>query len=454
MSGAATVSDEPRPRPRSIRGLIGEAGQLALAAIVASAAVLLRDIGISRTLGRSAEADVLLAALMVATTVAQLVPGTFQTSVFAIAIETKLTRGAAAMHGLLGAISLRFVVLTGLLVLPLLVLGHPIARVITSVDATDELAVVLAILAGFAAAQALTDLAKSILGLERHYVAYAAVGGCGNLVLAALIVVRAPTTAREAALLACAAFAVALVVAWTVCLSMGLVRFVGAELPAGARRRIYAQAPASLGAGVLTIGMSVVDQIFTLSLGAGSYATLAFAQRWPLVATQLPALALGTVLLRSLAEDAVRLDPVALRARVRRLAALGLGLGLAACVGGLLLGPTIVRATLRGGELSAADADAVISVQNVLFLQAPFYVAGIVYLRVLNALQRNGVGFVIGAGALLLNASLDWALTRQAHLGVHGIALATVLVYVGSGTALAVAGELVLRGREAPSPRG
>jgi putative peptidoglycan lipid II flippase len=440
-----------RARTRFLRGLIGEAGFVGVAAIVASAAVLLRDIAISKSLGRTHQTDVLLAGLMVATTIAQLVPGTFQTSVFSAAVAAKLHRGADAMYGLLGAVSLRFAVLTVVLVAPLVVLADPIARMIASAGGAADLAEVLVILSGFAAALALTELAKSILGLERHYVVYAVVGGFGNLLLVGLIVVRDPVTARGAALLVCGAFAAAVVVAWAVCLAMGLVRF-DVPLAADDRRRIYAQAPPSLGAGLITVGMSVIDQVFTMSLGQGSYATLSFAQRWPLFATQLPALALGTVLLRTMAEDAVRLAPAALRARVRHVALLGAGLGLAACLGGLLVGPFVIRATLEGGQFTAADADAVISVQNLLFLQAPFYMAGIVYLRVLNAFQRNGINFVIGLASLALNAILDWAFTRHWHLGVHGIALSTVLVYLWSGTSLVVAGEYVLRHRDARAP--
>lgn len=436
---------------RSLQGLFGEAGFVAIAAIAASGAVLLRDIAISKALGRTGESDVLLAGLVVATTLAQLVPGTFQTSVFSLAVSAKLQRGAPAMHGLLGAVSLRFAALAAVLALPLLVLAGPIARAIATQVGAASLAEVLTILSGFAGALAITELAKSILGLERRYVAYAVVGAIGNLLVAVLVLGRAPTTARAAAVLVAGSFAFAALVAWGVCLALGLVRF-GVPLAADERRRIYSQAPPALGAGLLTVGMSVVDQVFALALGEGGYATLAYAQRWPNVATQLPALALGTVLLRTMAEDAVKLEPAALRSRVRHVAAVGAALGAVVTVGGLVVGPWIVRVTLEGGQFTDADADAVIAVQNLLFLQAPIYMAGIVYLRVLNALGRNGLNFVIGLGSLALNALFDWAFTRHWHLGVRGVALSTVLVYVWSATSLVVVGEYVLRRRDPRRP--
>jgi len=442
---------ELRARLRSLLGLLGEAGYVALAAVVASAAVLLRDIAFSRTLGRTVENDVLLAGLMVATTVAQLVPSTFSTSVFSVAVAAKLQRGPAAMHQLLGAVSVRFAALALVLALPLLVLAGPIARAIATEVGADQLAAVLMVLSGFAAAMGLTELAKSILGLERRYVAYAVVGGFGNLLVVALVLARGPTHAREAAILVCTGFAASVALSWAVCLSMGLVRF-GVPLAPADRKRIYTQAPLAFGAGLLTVGMSVVDQIFSLSLGKGTYATLAFAQRWPNFTTQLPALALGTVLLRTMAEDTVRLDPAALRSRVRHVALLGAGIGGLACVGGLVIGPMIIRATLVGGQFTDADADAVIAVQRLLFLQAPIYMAGIVYLRVLNALGRNGINFAIGLGSLVINAALDWAFTRYWHLGVRGVALSTVMVYVWSASALVIGGEYVLRRRDPRPP--
>ena len=426
---------------------------MAAASVIASAAVLLRDMSISKTLGRTQETDTLLAGMVVATTLAQLVPSTFQASAFAVAVETKLRRGPRAMQELLGATSARFVLLALALAVPLVVLAHPIASVIARSANVDALAAVFPLLAVFATALALTELGKSVLILDKRYVTYAIIGGFGNLLLGGLIVLRAPATARSAAILADVAFVVALAVTWTYLLSRGLVRMRSEERHDTELRRIYRQAPPTLGAGILTIGMSVVDQIFTISLGAGSYATLQFAQRWPLFATQLPALALGQVLLRSLAEDAVRLDARGLRSHVRHTAAAGFGLGLLAALGGLVIGPFIVRATLQGGQFTAADADAVISVQNLLFLQAPFYIGGIVYLRVLNALRLNVLGFVIGGVMLGLNALFDWLFTRPVTYGVHGIALATVLVYVFSGLCLVVVGELVLRGRIADERR-
>lgn len=445
------MAGDLRARIRSPLALLGEAGFVAVASLIASTTALLRDVSISKTLGRSQETDTLLAGLVVASTLAQLVPATFQASVFAVAVEAKLTRGSRAMAELLGAISLRFVALTALLVAPMVVFNHGLAAVIARTSGTDALAAVFPLLAGFAAAMALTELGKSVLVLEKRYYSYAVVGGLGNLLLAGLILLQRPETARSAAILAGLAFTTAMVVTWAFDLGQGLVRFGTASVNARDLRRIYAQAPPILGAGVLTIGMSVVDQVFTMSLGAGSYATLSFAQRWPLFVSNIPAVALGTVLLRTIAEDAVRLEPMALRHRIRQTFAVGFGLGLLATLGGLLFGPMVVRATLQGGSFTAADAAEVISVQNLLFWQAPFIVGGIVYLRVLNAFGLSRVGFIVGGFSLALNATLDWAFTRYWHLGVHGIALASVVVYALSGISLVIVGELVLR---RPQPRG
>ena len=131
--------------------------------------------------------------------------------------------------------------------------------------------------------------------VEKRYVAFAITGGLGNLFFGSLILLHAPTSSDEAARLAGVAFVGAAILSWTAVLSLRLVRFGGPARDRAQLRRISSQALPSLGAGMLTVGMSVVDQIYTMPLGEGSYATLTFAQRWPMFATQLPALALGTV---------------------------------------------------------------------------------------------------------------------------------------------------------------
>ncbi len=423
-------------------GTLGEAGFVAAAAVLASAAVLLRDVGISKVLGRTGEADALLAGLVVATTIAQLVPATFQTSVVPVAVEAKIRRGADVMQGLLGAISMRFALLAAGLASFLFVGRRPIADLIAP-GSGGALATVLGTLSFFVVGVSLTELARSVLSLNRRYLSYALVGCIGNAILFVLITVRRPDNARHTAALASVAFLVAIPVAWTVCLKSGLVRF-GSPLLLSDQHRIYRQAPPSLLAGILTIAMSIVDQIFTISLGSGSYATLAFAQRWPLFAAQLPAFAFGMVMLRTMSEDAVQLDSGALREKVRRSAIFAFGFGVLTTVGGFVVGPLLVRLTLRGGEFSGADAAAVVSVQQVLFLLAPFYMAGIVYLRLLNVLRKNGFVPVLGALSLALNVFLDWAFTRHWNLGVRGIALATVLVYVWSSVSLITIGEFLM----------
>jgi peptidoglycan biosynthesis protein MviN/MurJ (putative lipid II flippase) len=421
----------------------GDAGYVAGGALLASATVLLRDVGISKMLGRTAESDALLAGLLLATTVAQLVPGTFQTSVFPVVVAAKLEHGVDATRRLLGAITLRFLPLTAGLAVVLLLGRRPIANAIAT-NSGAALADVLGVLGFFVIGLALTELARSLLSLERHFISYALLGSTGNLILLILIWGRRPTDSRETAVLASVAFLAAIPVAWTVCISLGLVRF-GNSLAKGTKSQIYRQARPGLAAGLLTIGMSVVDQKFTISLGSGNYSAFALGQRWPLFAAQLPAFALGLVLLRTMSEDAVRLDTEEWRQKIRQSAKLAFAFGMLTSLFGLIIGPLLIRVTLRGGEFSAADAAAVIGVQRVLFLFAPFYITGIVYLRLLNVLRRNGLVLLLGAFSLTLNAFLDWVFTRHWHLGVRGVALATVLVYIFSSSCLVVTGELLLR---------
>lgn len=86
-----------------------------------------------------------------------------------------------------------------------------------------------------------------------------------------------------------------------------------------------------------------------------------------------------------------------------------------------------VRVLFERGAFTAADTAAVTSVQRVLALQVPWYIANIVAVRLVSSLQMNHV--------LLWVAALDVVLTVVSNLalaplfGLEGVALSSAIVY-------------------------
>jgi hypothetical protein len=151
---------------------------LALAAIVASAAVLLREMAISRTLGRIGGGRRRCSPRSWSRPpLAQLVPEHLpdarrsrSRSSTKLDPRRRARCTACSARSACGSWSS-----PAWLMLPLLVLGHPIARADRHVGRRDRRARGRCSRSSPASPppMALTDLAKSILGLERHYVAYA-----------------------------------------------------------------------------------------------------------------------------------------------------------------------------------------------------------------------------------------------------------------------------------------
>jgi putative peptidoglycan lipid II flippase len=82
------------------------------------------------------------------------------------------------------------------------------------------------------------------------------------------------------------------------------------------------------------------------------------------------------------------------------------------------------------GAFTASDTVQVASVQSMYLLQMPFYVLGILFVRLTSALKANHILMWGSVISFLLNISLDYLLMKL--FGVSGIALSTTIVYAAS----------------------
>jgi putative peptidoglycan lipid II flippase len=94
----------------------------------------------------------------------------------------------------------------------------------------------------------------------------------------------------------------------------------------------------------------------------------------------------------------------------------------------------LVAAVYERGSFTAADTAVVAEVQAFLALQIPFYIAGMVLVRLVTALGSTRALTWISLVNTLLNVGLNLVLIR--YMGLPGIALATSLMYLASFTML------------------
>jgi putative peptidoglycan lipid II flippase len=90
----------------------------------------------------------------------------------------------------------------------------------------------------------------------------------------------------------------------------------------------------------------------------------------------------------------------------------------------------IVRLLYERGAFSSGDTQVVAQVQSLFVLQIPFYIGGILLVRVISSLKANQVLVWASGLNLIIKIVLNYLFIPW--LGVAGIALSTSLMYLGS----------------------
>lgn len=90
----------------------------------------------------------------------------------------------------------------------------------------------------------------------------------------------------------------------------------------------------------------------------------------------------------------------------------------------------IVRLIYERGAFSAEDTHLVAQVQALFVLQIPFYIGGILMVRIISSLQANQVLMWASGLNLIIKIILNYLFIQW--MGVAGIALSTSLMYLGT----------------------
>ncbi len=194
-----------------------------------------------------------------------------------------------------------------------------------------------------------------------------------------------------------------------------------------ATRRIMTQYfPIMLGA--LTGGTALmIDQGMAALLGPGSVATLSYGGKLIALLLAFTARPLSAAILPFLADLAAADDGHRLRQTFYGWLGVIVTASLPVVAVLWLFSEPIVRLMFERGAFTAEDTALVALIQGLYALQIPFYLAGALGSRVLNALSLNRVTAVIGILNCITNLVFDYVFMMW--LGLPGIALATSAVY-------------------------
>jgi putative peptidoglycan lipid II flippase len=200
-------------------------------------------------------------------------------------------------------------------------------------------------------------------------------------------------------------------------------------------------------AGALLMSMTgVVDQGMAAMLDPGSVAALSYGTKIVTFVTGLGMMAIGTAVLPHFSQMTGAKDWQAIRHTVRTYSRLILLLCVPVTLLIVLLAEPLISVLFERGAFLRSDVRLVARILAFASLQIPFYLLGILFVRLISSLRKNTLLLWGAAISLPLDVVLNLAFMRW--MGVAGIALSTSIVMMVSCGYLYLSAAYALRKAE------
>lgn len=412
------------------RQIFGAAVIVALLTALVKAVTVGRELIVAWRFGTSDALDAFLIALLVPSFVINVVAGSFNAAFIPTFIKVREQEGDASAQRLFSSVMLWSIVLLGATTL-LMMLGAPLYLPLTASGfSREKLELTIR----------LQYLIAPVVLIGGIVIIWGAVLNAGRrFALAALSPVLAPLMG-VIFLLVFKSWGIYALAAGLLCGAALELIVLGAALKRqGARlrpawhewdahlRQVARQYGPMIAGAFLMIGTNLVDQSMAAMLAPGSVAALNYGGRVIALPIGLAATALGTAVTPYFSTMVAQRDWDALRHTLRRYLWLNFVVSVPLTVLLYMFSEPLVRFLFQRGSFTAADTYTVARVQAFYALQLPFYIAGILGVRLMSSLLMNNIIFRIAAFNLLADIILNAILFR--YMGVAGIALATSIVY-------------------------
>jgi len=180
----------------------------------------------------------------------------------------------------------------------------------------------------------------------------------------------------------------------------------------------------------LMCSTGLVDQSMAAMLPSGSVASLNYGNRIISLPITITSTALSTAVIPYFSKMVAREDWTTLRHTLKQY--LGLIFAVSIPLTGLIIlfSEPIVQILLQRGSFTANDTHLVAQIQACYAFQIPFYISGMLVVRLISAMRNNQILMWGSAGNLIVNIGLNYLFMQW--LGVPGIALSTSGVYLFS----------------------
>ncbi|MFQ5638472.1 MAG: murein biosynthesis integral membrane protein MurJ [bacterium] len=193
-------------------------------------------------------------------------------------------------------------------------------------------------------------------------------------------------------------------------------------------RRIVRQYIAMILGSLFMGSTTFVDQAMAAMIGPGSVAALGYGNKGTLFIVGVSSIGLSTVILPHFSKQVAMTDWKAVRQTMLGYSRLIFIVSVPFTLGLIYFSEPIIRLVFERGAFTNTDTQLVGQIQAFYFPQIPFYILGILGVRLLSALGKNQILMIIGAVNLVANVIGNYVFMQ--YWGLAGIALSTSIVYV------------------------
>ncbi|WP_246073261.1 murein biosynthesis integral membrane protein MurJ [Formosa sediminum] len=187
------------------------------------------------------------------------------------------------------------------------------------------------------------------------------------------------------------------------------------------------QLPPKISSSFLSAMNNFIDQFFAGSLVVGSIAALNYGNRVPAFGVTIVIMALGSVLLPHFSR-LVNEDLKSAYLYLFRILKLVLTIGIIGVIIAVLFSDWIVEVWLESDNFTHQDTLKVSAIQQILFINVPFYLCTLIIVKFLTSINKNRFMAWISFINLLINITLNFILIK--YYGVYGLAFSTSFVLI------------------------
>lgn len=403
---------------------------IGLVSTLAKGGAVVKDLVVAHVFGRSDALDAFLIAFLLPAFVLNLVMGSLGSALIPVLIETRQKRGVEAEHRLLSSMMFLSLSVMMLVAAALGLLAPFYLRILGSSFSPGKLLLTREVLYCLLPFMVFSGLATFVSGVLSAYKKFAMPGLVP--IITPLITIAAVLWAPKS----WSAFPLAMgVVAGAFLEAVILLRVLKTcGMPFRLRwngfdadvRSVMQQYAPMLAGSLLMCSTTVVDQAMAAMLPSGSVAALSYAYKIVGLIVAIGATALTTAAFPYFSHMVTEQDWAGCRHTLKRYTALVLATTVPLTLALIAFSHPLIRLIFQRGAFNALDTDLVSRVQQCYFIQIPFYMCGMLFVRFLSSIRRNDVLMYGSAISLALDVTLNLILMRK--MGIAGIALSTSLV--------------------------